>query len=440
MPYPNSVDSISGLSPEDVYAVQQIVAQQQAALQAGGTQQVALPQTAEEYAQRAGIPTTSDIPVQVPDSSSSSGVLTGLGIVGAGATIAAYCKGKGEGKGIWKAIKDGYKSMAKWCTKDATKNLKSNPMNKFTYTAKDGTKVFIENGKVTKILRKGESKTINTSTQIQDFINGHDDIKTLIFADVKSVMDAGKKIKLNKYSYDMHYKYEGKDVKLTVTDGKVTKVNGVDISSNPEQLLKDNFKNDTDALKTIEEQIKAFEKDPFTVPKDSKITSSAENLKVENYSWSDGKKSGVVNRKPNTAVYENTEVTEVGEFTELTEAQRNAYLQDNSSIDANIKSIIEHGHASNVNMNRCRRIDQNGNTVVLDKDGNILSVKLKDKYTVDGKEYDFLSPTSKNKEVQEAYNSWLYAQKQAGVDYAKQMKDLANSGEYGTWASYVEVK
>ncbi len=336
-------------------------------------------------------------------SDSSTGMVLGLGAVAAGAATLIYAAKKGNGEGIIKGFKNIFNS-----TKDSvSESLKSNrAMKEFRFKAKDGSQIFVKDGKVINIIEKGTSQEIKGAKEINKFLSDKG-INQADLLDLKKLKD----VRFKEYSFET--RYNGKTI--LVENGKIAKIEGVEpkdvVTELGGQDKYDNF------MKNIVEIV-----EKGGTPKRHAPTT----IDVKSYEWSQDGITGTAIKNKKGKYRLGDSVTQKGEQKTLSEAERDAYLENHKELNTTVQSLIEKGHAEGVNVARNISFDPKGNKLYINKKGDIIGVELKEaikdsagndvKVLKDGKDRTLL-------------DSWLYNNAEA-KEFAKKEFDsgLARDG------------
>ena len=349
-------------------------------------------------------------------SDSSTGMVLGLGAVAAGAATLIYAAKKGNGEGIIKGFKNIFNST-KGSVSDALKSNRA--MKEFRFKAKDGSQIFVKDGKVVNIIQPATKTEIKGAKEINKLlkdkgINQADlllsDITNI---DVNKLKDAGIKLKFKEYSFTTQY--GGKTI--LVENGKIAKINGTVSSDVAKELGGEDAYNNF--MKNI---IEIVEKGGTPKNKKHAIT----DLNVKSYEWSQNRITGTALKNKKGDYYLGNTITDSGVCKPLTDTERNAYLETHKELNTTVQSLIEKGHAEGVNVARNISFDPKGNKLYINKKGDIIGVELKDaikdsagndvKVLKDGKDRTLL-------------DSWLYNNPEA-KEFAKKEFDsgLARDG------------
>ena len=290
-------------------------------------------------------------------SDSSTGMVLGLGAVAAGAATLIYAAKKGNGEGIIK----GFKNIFNSTKGSVSDSLKSNrAMKEFRFKAKDGSQIFVKDGKVINIIEKGTSKEIKCAKEINKFLKDKG-IKQADLLDFTKL----KNVRFKEYSFTTQY--GGKTV--LVENGKIAKINGTVSSDVSKELGGEDAYNNF--MKNI---IEIVEKGGTPKSKKHAIT----NLNVKSYEWSQNGITGTALKNKKGDYYLGDTITASGTRKTLTETERNAYLENHKELNTTVQSLIEKGHAEGVNIERNFFYDTKGNQLFINQDGEIIGVKLKE--------------------------------------------------------------
>ena len=337
-------------------------------------------------------------------SDSSTGLVLGLGAVAAGAATLIYAAKKGNGN-----IITGFKNIFNSTKGSVSDALKSNrAMKEFRFKAKDGSQIFVKDGKVVNIIEKGANQEIKGAKEINKFLSDKG-INQADLLDLKKLKD----VRVKEYSFTT--KYAGKTI--LVENGKIAKINGTVSSDVAKELGGEDAYNNF--MKNIVEIV-----EKGGTPKSSKH--HVGSLNVKSYEWSQNGITGTAIRNKKGSYYLGDTITASGTHKELTEAERDAYLENHKELNTTVQSLIEKGHAENVNIARNILFDPKGNKLYINKKGDIIGVELKEaikdsagndvKVLKDGKDRTLL-------------DSWLYNNPEA-KEFAKKEFDsgLARDG------------
>ena len=290
-------------------------------------------------------------------SDSSTGMVLGLGAVAAGAATLIYAAKKGNGEGIIK----GFKNIFNSTKGSVSDSLKSNrAMKEFRFKAKDGSQIFVKDGKVINIIEKGTSQEIKGAKEINKFLKDKG-IKQADLLDFTKL----KNVRFKEYSFTTQY--GGKTV--LVENGKIAKINGTVSSDVSKELGGEDAYNNF--MKNI---IEIVEKGGTPKSKKHAIT----NLNVKSYEWSQNGITGTALKNKKGDYYLGDTITASGTRKTLTETERNAYLENHKELNTTVQSLIEKGHAEGVNIERNFFYDTKGNQLFINQDGEIIGVKLKE--------------------------------------------------------------
>ena len=345
-------------------------------------------------------------------SDSSTGMVLGLGAVAAGAATLIYAAKKGNGEGIIKGFKNIFNST-KGSVSDALKANRA--MKEFRFKAKDGSQIFVKDGKVVNIIEKGANQEIKDAKEIQKLLTekGINQADLLNYKKLKDVV-------FKEYSFEATY--NGRTI--LVENGKITKINNVTSSDVIKDIggqnKYDNF------MKNIVEIVEKG-KTPLSRNKINK-------LDIKSYEWSQDGITGTVIKGEKGKYRLGDSVTQKGELKKLSETERNAYLENHKELNTTVQSLIEKGHAEGVNIERNFFYDTKGNQLFINQNGEIIGVKLKEAMKDSagniikdskGNEITFLKVRG-NKTL---LDSWLYNNPEA-KEFAKKEFDsgLARDG------------
>ena len=337
-------------------------------------------------------------------SDSSTGMVLGLGAVAAGAATLIYAAKKGNGN-IIKGFKNIFNST-KGSVSDALKSNRA--MKEFRFKAKDGSQIFVKDGKVVNIIEKGANQEIKGAKEINKFLSDKG-INQADLLDLKKLKD----VRFKEYSFTT--KYAGKTI--LVENGKIAKINGTVSSDVAKELGGEDAYNNF--MKNIVEIV-----EKGGTPKSSKH--HVGSLNVKSYEWSQNGITGTAIRNKKGGYRLGDTITASGTHKKLTETERNAYLENHKELNTTVQNLIEKGHAENVNIARNILFDPKGNKLYINKKGDIIGVELKEaikdsagndvKVLKDGKDRTLL-------------DSWLYNNPEA-KEFAKKEFDsgLARDG------------
>lgn len=316
---------------------------------------------------------------------------TVAGVIGtaltAGALIYAYRKGKGTGEGLAR-IKNGFKKIFGIGDNISQKVVQDRAMKEFRFRAKDGSQIFVKDGKIVNIIEKGGNTEIKGMKEINKLLQDKGiDQKDLL--DYKKL----KNIKFKDYSFEIDY--AGK--KILVENGKIAKINGT-ISADIEKELggKDAYDNLMKIVKTVEEG---------GTPRKRTIR----NLNVSSYEWSQDGITGSVKKSRRGDYYLVDSVTQNGGRKTLTETERNAYLERNKDLNNTINELIQKGHAEGINVSRFTCFDKKGNKLFVNQKGEIIGVELRDPIKIDGNDVKVLKDGNDRTHL----DAWLYNNSEA---------------------------
>ena len=336
-------------------------------------------------------------------SDSSTGMVLGLGAVAAGAATLIYAAKKGNSEGIIK----GFKNIFNSTKGSVSESLKANrAMKEFRFKAKDGSQIFVKDGKVVNIIEKGANQEIKGAKEINKFLSDKG-INQADLLDLKKLKD----VRFKEYSFETTY--NGRII--LVENGKIAKIQGVEpkdvVTELGGQDKYDNF------MKNIVEIV-----EKGGTPKRHAPTT----IDVKSYEWSQDGITGTALKNKKGGYRLGDTITASGTRKTLTETERNAYLENHKELNTTVQSLIEKGHAENVNIARNILFDPKGNKLYINKKGDIIGVELKDaikdsagndvKVLKDGKDRTLL-------------DSWLYNNAEA-KEFAKKEFDsgLARDG------------
>lgn len=337
--------------------------------------------------------------------SSNAGLIVG-GTVVAGAATLIYAAKKGNGKGI----KEGFKNILRGLTGKGTEKAAqeaaekaTKAMKEFSYKAKDGSIVYVKDGKIAKVAIKGEDKVLDKAGEINKYIA--DNGVTIPNAFTGSKLTDG--VNLTKYQFTHNKKT------YTVENGEI-----ISIEVGGKKVNKDK-------VSEFLEKMNATEKGQI----DNKIAKvqSGEKAKglIDNsvqYTWVDD--AGVIytrgyNRKG--ALITN-KINVPGEINHKpAEAEWKAWLNKNSDVDNQVRTLIEKGRVDGVKVGNFKYTDKNGNVISVNEKGEITRIQLK-KAPKKG------APTDLKPETTE-FDAWLYDNKEVKEAVKKEFESgLAPDG------------
>ena len=337
-------------------------------------------------------------------SDSSTGLVLGLGAVAAGAATLIYAAKRGDGN-----IINGFKKIFNSTKGSVSDALKSNrAMKEFRFKAKDGSQIFVKDGKVVNIIQPATKTEIKGAKEINKLLNDKG-IKQADLLDYKKL----KNLRFKEYSFTTQYNKRT----VLVENGKIAKIDGT-VSSDIAKALggEDAYNN---FMKNI---IEIVEKGGTPKSKKHAIT----DLNVKSYEWSQNGITGTVLKNKKGDYRLGDTITDYGTRKTLTDTERNAYLETHKELNTTVQSLIEKGHAEGVNVARNISFDPKGNKLYINKKGDIIGVELKEaikdsagndvKVLKDGKDRTLL-------------DSWLYNNPEA-KEFAKKEFDsgLARDG------------
>lgn len=338
-------------------------------------------------------------------SDSNTGMVAGLGAVAAGAATLIYAAKKGNGEGIIK----GFKNIFNSTKGSVSESLKANrAIKEFRFKAKDGSQILVKDGKVANILEKGTNEEIKGTKEINKFLKDKG-IKQADLLDFTKLKD----VRFKEYSFTTQY--GGKTI--LVENGKIAKINGTVSSDVAKELGGEDAYN-----KFMKNVIEMVEKGGTPKSKKHAIT----NLNVKSYEWSQNGITGTALKNKKGGYRLDDTITVSGTRKALTETERNAYLETHKELNTTIQSLIEKGHAENVNIARNILFDPKGNKLYLNKKGEIIGVELKEAIKDSaGKDIKVL----KDGKDRTLLDSWLYKNAES-KEFAKKEFDsgLARDG------------
>lgn len=333
--------------------------------------------------------------------SSNTGLIVG-GTVVAGAATLLYAAKKGNGKGVREGFKNIWRGLTgKGAEKAAEKATKA--MKEFNYVTKDGSIVYVKDGKIAKVAIKGEDKILEKAGEINKYIA--DNGVTIPNAFTGSKLTDG--VNLTKYQFTHNKKT------YTVENGEIISIVDGDKKVNK------------DKINEFLEKMKATEKDQI----ENKIARVQNGEKVKGfidnsiqYSWVDG--AGVVYSRGYTRKGSliTNRISVPGEVNHKpAEAEWKAWLNKNSDVDNQVRTLIEKGRVDGVKVGNFRYTDTNGNIISVNEKGEITRIQLK-KAPKDG------APTDLKPETTE-FDAWLYDNKEVKEAVKKEFESgLAPDG------------
>ena len=327
------------------------------------------------------------------ESSSNAGLIAGGLLIAGGAATLIYASKRGNGKGI----KEGFKNIWKGITGKADDILKpTRAMKEFNFVAKDGSKVYVKDGKITGVAIKGESTVLKTSDEIKQYLEKHN-IAIPHYQDGTRLRDG---IKLTRYTIKHN------DNKFVVENGKIIEA----IKPDGKKIAKDKLNDFIEKLKgkkTLEDRIASIEEGTnkhidklegvrYTYEKDGLVYSGWMDKGTERLTI-----PGKLNNK-------------------ATEAEWKAWLNKNSEVDTQVKTLIEKGRVDGVSVKNFSYKDNKGNTLFVNEKGEITAIHLKKK-PKNG------AQTLKSGSTE--YDSWLYDNKEVKETVKKEFESgLAPDG------------
>lgn len=289
--------------------------------------------------------------VSVPEPSDNTGMIVG----GALATAAAvggliYAAKKGNGEGVMAGLKNIFGGAKKALSSKATKQMKE-----FTYIAKDGSKVFVKDGKITGAAIRGKNTVLKDSAKINDYLatNG---ITVPNYVNGKKLSEG---VKLTRYTIE----HNGN--KFVVENGKIIEAT----KPGDKKVAKDKLEEFIEGLKgkkTLEARIASIEKGTNKhIDKLSDVRYVWEKDGLSYSRWTDKGTErltigGKLNNKP-------------------TEAEWKAWLNRNDDINKQVQEVIANGRAEGVSIRNFKYTDEAGNTLFMDDKGEIVKIHLKKK-------------------------------------------------------------
>ena len=180
------------------------------------------------------------------ESSSNAGLIAGGLLIAGGAATLIYASKRGNGKGI----KEGFKNIWKGITGKADDILKpTRAMKEFNFVAKDGSKVYVKDGKITGVAIRGKSTVLKTSDEIKQYLEKHN-IAIPHYLDGTRLRNG---VKLTRYTIKHN------DNKFVVENGKIIEA----ITPDGKKIAKDKLDDFMEKLKdkkTLEDRIASIER------------------------------------------------------------------------------------------------------------------------------------------------------------------------------------
>ena len=324
---------------------------------------------------------------------SNAGTVAGVLAVAGGAAALIYAAKRGNGKGI----REGFKNIWKGIAGKADDVLKpTRAMKEFNFVAKDGSKVYVKDGKITGVAIKGESTVLKTNAEVSKYLR---DNKITIpnYLNGTKLSDG---VKLTRYTIE----HNGN--KFVVENGKIIEA----VNPNGKKVSKDKLDDFMEKLKgkkTLEDRIASIESGKnkqinkledvrYTYEKDGLIYSGWTDKGTERLTI-----PGKLNNK-------------------ATEAEWKAWLNKNSEVDTQVKTLIEKGRVDGVSVKDFSYKDNNGNILFVNEKGEITSIQLKKK-PKNGAQT--LKPGTTE------YDAWLYDNKEVKEAVKKEFESgLAPDG------------
>lgn len=320
-------------------------------------QTLALLQQAQAAAENQTTTGTQNVPASgvsfqaAPEPSDNSGLLVG-GALATAATVGGviYAAKRGNGEGVIAGLKNIFGGAKKALSSKATKQMKE-----FTYIAKDGSKVYVKDGKITGAAIRGKSRTLKDSTAINDYLNTNG-ITVPNYASGKKLSEG---VKLTRYTI------EHKGNKFVVENGKIIEAT----KSDGKKVAKDKLEEFIEGLKgkkTLEDRIASIEKGTNKhIDKLSDVRYVWEKDGLSYSGWTDKGTErltigGKLNNKP-------------------TEAEWKAWLNRNDDINKQVQEVITNGRAEGVSIRNFKYTDEAGNVLFMDDKGEIIKIHLKKK-------------------------------------------------------------
>ena len=324
---------------------------------------------------------TANLP-QADYTEKSSNAGTVAGVIGtaltAGALIYAYKKGKGTGEGLAR-IKNGFKKIFGIGDNISQKVVQDRAMKEFNFVAKDGSKVYVKDGKIINVAIKGENKVLKTNTEVAKYIKDNK-IKIPNYLNGTKLSDG---VKLTRYTIE----HNGN--KFVVENGKIIEA----VDDKGKKVAKDKLDDFVEHLKgrkTLEDRISSIEKGTNKhINKLEDVRYIYEKDGLVYSGWTDkGTERLTIPGKLNN---------------KATETEWKAWLNRNDDVDKQVKALIEKGHTDGVAVKNFRYSDKDGNTLFMNEKGEITAIHLKNKPK---KGAQTLKPGTNE------YDSWLYDNKE----------------------------
>ena len=306
------------------------------------------------------------------ESSSSKGLVAGIVATGLGVATLIYASKRGNGKGIkagFKNIWNGFKGKAD----DVIKPTKA--MKEFNFIAKDGSKVYVKDGKIVGVAIRGENKTLDGIAEVNKYLKDN----KITIPNYCNGTKLTEGVKLTRYTIKHN------DNKLTIDNGNIIAA----FDNSGHELPKDKLNELVEKLKgnkNLEERIASIERGT------NKHIDQLENV---SYIY---EKDGLVYSR--WADKGSVSLTIPGKLkNKATEAEWKAWLNKNSDVDSQVKSLIEKGRVDGVSVKNFSYVDKNGNTLFVNEKGEITSIELKNKPKTGNQK---LKPNTTE------YDAWLY--------------------------------
>lgn len=325
---------------------------------------------------------------------SNAGTVAGVLAVAGGAAALIYAAKRGNGKGI----KEGFKNIWKGIAGKADDVLKpTRAMKEFNFVAKDGSKVYVKDGKITGVAIRGESTILKTNAEVSDYLRNNK-ITIPNYLNGTGLSDG---VKLTRYTIKHN------DYKFVVKNGEIIEAVKQDGTTKVAQNKLDDFLKKLKGKKTLDDRIASIERGTnkhidqledvrYTYEKDGLIYSGWTDKGTERLTI-----PGKLNNK-------------------ATEAEWKAWLNKNSEVDTQVKTLIEKGRVDGVSVKNFSYKDNKGNTLFVNEKGEITSIQLKKK-PKNGAQT--LKPGTTE------YDAWLYDNKEVKEAVKKEFESgLAPDG------------
>lgn len=333
--------------------------------------------------------------------SSNAGLIVG-GTVVAGAATLIYAAKKGNGKGI----KEGFKNIlrglkgkgAETAAEKATRAMKE-----FSYKAKDGSIVYVKDGKIAKVAIKGEDKVLDKAGEINKYIA--DNGVTIPSAFTGSKLTDG--VNLTKYQFTHNKKT------YTVENGEI-----ISIVDGGKKVNKDKVSEFLEKMNATEKG--QIEKKIAKVQNGEKVRGFVDNS--IQYSWVDDAGVTYTRGYNKSGALVTSKINLPGEINHKpAEAEWKAWLNKNSDVDNQVRTLIEKGRVDGVKVGNFKYKDKNDNVISVNEKGEITHIQLK-KAPKKGAPTDLKSGTTE-------FDAWLYDNKEVKEAVKKEFESgLAPDG------------